>query len=65
MSKNTFRSDLAAVINKHSKENGSNTPDFILAHFLLDCLKAFDGSVNLRETHYGRFNNQKVRDILK
>jgi len=26
-----FENDLRAIINKHSKENGSNTPDFILA----------------------------------
>jgi hypothetical protein len=27
-----FREDLASLINKYSLENGSNTPDFILAY---------------------------------
>lgn len=50
-----FRSELAAVINKYSRENGSNTPDFILAEFLERCLIAFDKTVNVRETWYGRY----------
>jgi hypothetical protein len=48
-----FERDLAAVINKHSKENGSNTPDFILAKFLNVCLMTFEGAVAARETWYG------------
>lgn len=42
METNDFRKELASVINKYSKENGSNTPDFILAEYLEDCLSAFD-----------------------
>ena len=38
----SFENDLRAIINKHSKENGSNTPDFILADYLISCLHAFD-----------------------
>lgn len=37
-----FRSELETIINRYSKENGSNTPDFILAEYLDDCLAAFD-----------------------
>jgi hypothetical protein len=47
-----FRNELEALINKHSIENGSNTPDFILAHYLINCLKAFDDAVNFRTTWY-------------
>jgi len=50
----TFRRELIEVLNKHSKENGSNTPDFILAEYLIDCLKAFDKTLKLRESWYGR-----------
>lgn len=35
-------------------ENGSNTPDFILGSYLLDCLAAFDRATRNRETWYGR-----------
>lgn len=38
----SFKSDLEKLINQHSMENGSNTPDFILAEFLANCLAAFD-----------------------
>ena len=42
-----------SVINKHSKENGSNTPDFILAEYLIECLRAFDKTTRLRTEWYG------------
>lgn len=51
-----LRQEIAAVLNCHSKDNGSNTPDWILAEYLLVCLDAFDGAVNAREKWYGREN---------
>lgn len=44
----TFRRDLARAINRNSRENGSNTPDFILADFLARCLEAFDAATRRR-----------------
>lgn len=46
--------ELREVLNKHCAENGCNTPDYMLAGFLMDCLKAFDCTVNARERWYGR-----------
>lgn len=46
----SFRKDLAEVINFHSKETGSNTSDFILADYLNDCLDAFDKAIKKRES---------------
>ena len=37
-----FEKELAALINKHSLEQRSNTPDFILASYLVESLNAFD-----------------------
>lgn len=48
-----FRSDLEILINTHSMENGSNTPDFILAHFLTEQLRLFDIVIGERSTHRG------------
>lgn len=48
-----FRVGLERLINCHSKENGSDTPDFILAEYLLDCLKAFDRAANERSRWQG------------
>jgi hypothetical protein len=45
----TFRQELAQVINRHSKENGSDTPDYILAGYLEDVLRAFDLASNRRK----------------
>lgn len=53
---NRFRDDLERLLNSHSAENGSNTPDFILACFLLQCLEAFDGAVTHRARWYGRID---------
>lgn len=46
--------EIEQVINKNSLENGSNTPDFILAEYLINCLHVFDKTVNKREEWYGR-----------
>ena len=43
----------SAAINKVSRENKSNTPDFILADFLCSCLKALETAINEREKWYG------------
>jgi hypothetical protein len=51
-----LRRDLTETLNRHSAENESNTPDFLLAKFLLACLAAFDEAVNERATWYGRFD---------
>jgi hypothetical protein len=47
-----FKDELRELINKYCKENGSNTPDFILAEYMDACLKAFNKSVNKREAWY-------------
>ena len=49
-----FQLELAELINRHSKENNSDTPDFMLAEYLKDCLKAADHLINKRENWYGR-----------
>lgn len=43
-----FMKELRDLINYYSQENGSNTPDFILAEYLDDCLKAFDKATERR-----------------
>ena len=59
-----FRLELEILINKHSMENGSDTPDFLLAEYLTDCLNAFDKTMQKREKWYGReINRTKLTDI--
>ena len=48
-----FTKKLTGLLNRGSMENGSNTPDFILAEFMADCLLAFDRAVVKRDQWYG------------
>ena len=50
----SFTKALESVINQFSKENGSDTPDFILAEFLTQVLEAWNVAVKRREAWYGR-----------
>lgn len=47
-----FRGKLEDLINRESMENGSDTPDFILAEYLKDCLVAFDKATTRRTDWY-------------
>lgn len=41
----TFETDLRRLLNKHSQENESGTPDFILAKYMLSSLQAYNTAV--------------------
>ena len=47
-----FRAELENLINKYSIENGSNTPDWLIANYLIRCLETFDTTVRARDTWY-------------
>lgn len=48
----SLENDIKALINKSSREQDSNTPDFILAEYLMACLCAFELASNRREVWY-------------
>ena len=50
----SFEDELVCLLNKYSKENGSNTPDFILADYLIKCLETWNVIIAAREDWYGR-----------
>lgn len=62
MNKPEFRSELEKLINRTSMENGSNTPDFILAEFLVGCLAAYDHATKTRDAWMG--NGPRVASVL-
>lgn len=45
--------EIQSAINRCSAENGSNTPDFILAEYLVACLEAYNHAVRMREDWFG------------
>ncbi len=49
-----FRDELKELINRHGLEKHSNTPNFILAEYLNNCLDVFDEATNAKEKWYGR-----------
>jgi hypothetical protein len=52
-----FTEELADLLNRHSMENESGTPDFILARHLTSCLVAWNCSMREREAYIGRQAN--------
>ena len=53
MDKTQLETKLKGLINSESRENDSNTPDFLLAEFMVGCLDAFELASNSREVWYG------------
>ena len=49
-----FQRDLESLLNRHSQENGSDTPDYILACYLLGCLQTWNLAVRERDAWSGR-----------
>jgi hypothetical protein len=54
---------LEHVVNSLSLENESNTPDWILARYLVGCLDVFDACVRERERWYGRADSPATPPI--
>lgn len=53
MDKTKLELRLREIINSENREADSDTPDFILAEYMLACLDAFELASNKREVFYG------------
>jgi hypothetical protein len=60
MNRTEVHRDLEQLINKHSMENGSNTPAFMLAGYLMDALDAFDRACNTRTRWYRKDDREEA-----
>jgi hypothetical protein len=47
--KTEFEVELEQLVNKHSIENESDTPDFILARYIRGCLDNFSDTMKRRD----------------
>ncbi len=57
--------ELKDLINKCSRENESDTPDFILGDYLYRAIRNWEITTNRRETWYGRDKKEvKVKTDL-
>jgi hypothetical protein len=50
---NSFEKELTNLINRHSKENDSDTPDFILANYINKCLENYNSTIKQRDNWFG------------
>lgn len=48
-----LQDEIEGAINRASAENASDTPDYILAEYLIGCLAAFNAATNARSKWYG------------
>lgn len=49
----SFKTQLQDLINTHSRENDSDTPNFLLAEYLINCLENYELIVNKRDSFLG------------
>ena len=54
---------IAGLINKYSLENKSDTPDFILAKFLVNTLRSFNEIMDERKRWYGRNLYEEIVEV--
>lgn len=59
---NNLQEKLRVLLNKYSVESKSNTPDFILAKYIMNCLDAFTEAVQQRDDWY--HENHKPVDVV-
>lgn len=48
----TFRVELENLVNKYSLENGCGMPDYIIAEYLISCIKAFSEAIKENEARF-------------
>ena len=53
MNKELFKADLQELINRYSIEQDSNTPDYLLAEYLIKCLDNYASIINGKDNWYG------------
>lgn len=49
-----IKRELAELINKYNLENESNTPDYIIAEYLYNCLENYNLITKLKDKWYGK-----------
>ncbi len=56
-----LKDELEVILNKHNMESASDTPDYVLAEYLLHCLNAFNLATQQRAQWY-TFNHNIDHD---
>lgn len=59
----SLQKEIESLINKYSREGGSDTPDFILASYMMQCLCAFESAVMRRTDWYEKHEKEKITKL--
>jgi hypothetical protein len=51
--KKEFKKELESLIYTYCMDTDSDTPDYILAEYMVSCLKAFNKATRERDAHLG------------
>mgnify|MGYP001613225485 CR=1 FL=1 len=60
-----LENEIGEALNRACAENDSNTPDFILAQFLMGCLGAWTAALQRRSAWYGRTDTPGSSDSAR
>lgn len=52
--KEMFEKELEELLNKYSKDNDTETPDWLLVEYLSGCLETYKTTIKAREQWFGR-----------
>lgn len=44
-----FMKELSVLLNRYGKDSDTNTPDYILAEYLENCIDSFERAIDLRD----------------
>jgi len=57
---NGLEKDISELLNRYSYENNNNTPDFILAKYIIGCLESFNRAIVSRDKWYNTIGEENV-----
>jgi hypothetical protein len=58
-----FTDDLAHLLNRHSVDDETKTPDFMLAEMVADFLQVYANTMTNRERWYGRLSDKEKKQL--
>lgn len=56
----SFKKELAFLVNKYSLENQTDTPDYVIADYLVRCLRNWNTTYQEREKWYYNLDNSNT-----
>lgn len=55
-----FIKELETLINRYSKDSASDTPDFVLADYMTECLESYTRAIARKRMHGGSYSDNNT-----